>query len=223
MKKLNYISYILIILLVTGACSKDELNTLTVSQQKVNINANGGTANITVQTDADAWSITNSAPDWLSTSATTGSGGQTTVTLTVNSRTLQTRTATLMFTAGNAKSVEVVVTQASATHLYITTTDPTTITFSKTGGTLPLKNTTDATQWSLSEDADWLEFAQTTGNTGSTTINATASANWSTAHYNGTGKRRRCCRCADHRNTKRFSVSKLQYIASRSGCYRYEQ
>jgi endoglucanase len=178
MKKLNYISYILIILLVAvGACSKDELNTLTVSQQKVNINADGGTANITVQTDADAWSITNSAPDWLSTSATTGSGGQTTVTLTVNSRTLQTRTATLMFTAGNAKSVEVVVTQASATHLYITTTDPTTFTFSKTGGTLPLKITTDATQWSLSEDADWLEFAQTTGNTGSTTINATASAN----------------------------------------------
>jgi endoglucanase len=178
MKKLNYIGYILIILSVAiASCSKDELNTLTLSQQKVNIAANGGTASFTVETDADAWSMSNSASDWLSASATTGASGKTTVTLTVNTRTLQTRTATLVFTAGSAKSVEVLVTQGSSTYLYSTTTDPSTITYSKAGGTMSLKVTTDASQWSLSEDADWLEFTQGTGNTGATTITVTASTN----------------------------------------------
>jgi endoglucanase len=178
MKKLNYIGYILIILSVAiASCSKDELNTLTLSQQKVNIAANGGTASFTVETDADAWSMSNSASDWLSASATTGASGKTTVTLTVNTRTLQTRTATLVFTAGSAKSVEVLVTQGSSTYLYSTTTDPSTITYSKAGGTMSLKVTTDASQWSVSEDADWLEFTQGTGNTGATTITVTASAN----------------------------------------------
>jgi endoglucanase len=178
MKKLNYIGYILIILSVAiASCSKDELNTLTLSQQKVNIAANGGTASFTVETDADAWSMSNSASDWLSASATTGASGKTTVTLTVNTRTLQTRTATLVFTAGSAKSVEVLVTQRSSTYLYSTTTDPSTITYSKAGGTMSFKVTTDASRWSLSEDADWLEFTQGTGNTGATTITVTASAN----------------------------------------------
>lgn len=178
MKKLNYIGYILIVLSVAiASCSKDEVNTLILSQEKVNIAANGGNASITVETDADAWSMSNSASDWLSASATTGSSGKTTVTLSVNTRTLQTRTATLVFTAGSAKSVEVVVTQGSSTYLYSTTTDPSTITYSKAGGTMSLKITTDASQWSLSEDADWLEFTQGTGNTGATTITATASAN----------------------------------------------
>ncbi|MFD1003063.1 cellulase family glycosylhydrolase [Ohtaekwangia kribbensis] len=178
MKKLNYIGYILIILSVAiASCSKDELNTLTLSQQKVNIAANGGTASFTVETDADAWSMSNSASDWLSASATTGASGKTTVTLTVNTRTLQTRTATLVFTAGSAKSVEVLVTQGSSTYLYSTTTDPSTITYSKAGGTMSLKVTTDASQWSVSENADWLEFTQGTGNTGATTITVTASAN----------------------------------------------
>jgi endoglucanase len=178
MKKLNYIGYILIILSVAiASCSKDELNTLTLSQQKVNIAANGGTASFTVETDADAWSMSNSASDWLSASATTGASGKTTVTLTVNTRTLQTRTATLVFTAGSAKSVEVLVTQGSSTYLYSTTTDPSTITYSKAGGTMSLKVTTDASQWSVSENADWLEFTQGTGNTGATTITVAASAN----------------------------------------------
>jgi endoglucanase len=178
MKKLNYIGYILIILSVAiASCSKDELNTLTLSQQKVNIAANGGTASFTVETDADAWSMSNSASDWLSASATTGASGKTTVTLTVNTRTLQTRTATLVFTAGSAKSVEVLVTQGSSTYLYSTTTDPSTITYSKAGGTMSLKVTTDASQWSVGENADWLEFTQGTGNTGATTITVTASAN----------------------------------------------
>ena len=171
----------LIILLVTfGSCSKDDLNSLTVSQGKVNIAANGGTASITIQTDAAAWNMSNSASDWLNASATTGANGAT-VTLTISTRTLQARTATLVFTAGSAKAVEVVVTQSSSTNLYVTSTDPSTVTFTKAGGTIPLKITTDATQWSISEGADWLEFSQSTGNTGVTTINVTASENTGTA------------------------------------------
>lgn len=168
------------VLLILGSCSKDDLNTLSVSQTKVSIAATGGTASITVQSDADSWSMNNPASDWLSASATTGSGGAT-ITLTINTRTLQSRTATLIFTAGSAKSVEVVVTQSSSAYLYITTTDPSTLTFAKAGGIIPLKITADATQWSISEDADWLEFSQSTGNTGATTINVTASENTGTA------------------------------------------
>jgi aryl-phospho-beta-D-glucosidase BglC (GH1 family) len=181
MIKVNCISFLLLLfLIVLGACDKDELNTLSVSRTKVSIAANGGTASITVQTDADSWSMNNPASDWLNASTTTGSNGAA-ITLTINTRTLQSRTATLVFTAGNAKSVEVVVTQSSSTNLYVTTTDPSTITFAKAGGAMALKITTDATQWNISEDADWLEFSQSTGNSGATAINVTASENTASA------------------------------------------
>ncbi|MFD2161307.1 cellulase family glycosylhydrolase [Paradesertivirga mongoliensis] len=178
MKRLISVFCLLIIL---SSCKKDKpdsINTLTVSSNQVAFGEQGGSIDIAIQTNAGSWNISNPATEWLNLSATSGAGSNTSVTITVSSKTLTARTATLVLTAGDAQPVQITVSQAASGHLYAVEADFSNISFDKTGGSKSLKITTDAVKWELSAGtADWLQFSQTTGNTGITTITVTALAN----------------------------------------------
>lgn len=182
MKKVLSLLFFLIIL---ASCKKDKhekINNLTVGPSLVTFGENGGSSEISIQTDAPSWSISNPVSDWVSVSATSGTGSTASVTLTVSSRTLVLRTGKIVITAGNSKPVEIEVKQAASGHLYSITTDLADLSFDKAGGQKSLKITTDAATWNLSAGAaDWLQFSQVTGDKGLTTITVTASANTSSA------------------------------------------
>jgi len=129
--------------------------------------------------------LTNTA-DWITPSKTSGSGESSTMTLSVTTRTLQARSATVVISAGNAQPVTITITQTAADKLFAITADATTISFDQIGGSKTLKITTDAAAWSLGEYASWLTVNATTGNTGTTTLTLTATVNESDAVRNQT-------------------------------------
>src|ERR1041385_7225077 len=111
MKKINCLFYFFAWIMLVGCNDAGGVNTLTVDPVQTTIGVDGGTSKITIQTNASSWSITNSVSDWLSLSSTNGTGHSGSVTLTVSTRTLESRTATLVVSAGSAKPVELSVVQ----------------------------------------------------------------------------------------------------------------
>jgi hypothetical protein len=55
-------------------CQRNEQNTLIVSPLKIDFSKNGGSANMTIKTDADSWNISNKVSDWFVLSGTSGKG-----------------------------------------------------------------------------------------------------------------------------------------------------
>jgi len=193
MKRLNeYISVCVFVLSIIylGGCKKsasqsvspdkEKVNTLTVSPDTIEFQKEGGSTNITIQTDAESWNISKPASDWLVLSSTGGTKKTDTVTLRVNSKTIEPRNTMLTITAGNTKPVHVIVSQLSSDYLYSLTSDRPRIDYIRTGTPAALHISTDAPQWSIASDVTWLQFSQATGNTGSTAINVTASDNTGT-------------------------------------------
>jgi endoglucanase len=177
MKTLNiFYSFILICITFVG-CSKDEVNILTITPQQVNISANGGSGSITLKTDAKSWNIVNSASDWLKVSSTSGNIKNTAITLSVTTRSLEARSATLTVSAGNANPVLVTIAQPGSEFIYTLTSELSTLEFKKEGETKLLKIETTSPQWSLSADADWLQFDKSSGLDGNKTISVTALQN----------------------------------------------
>lgn len=167
-------SLLYVTLLLMMACAEDETNVLTVDNKNIEFSVDGGSVNIIVQTDAKAWSIENSASDWLTITPPSGNLRTTTVNLKVTTRTVTPRAVTLVVTAGNANPVELEVTQPSSDFLYKITADVDAFEFKHIGETKSLKITTDGPAWTISSDADWLQYSKTSGVKGTTTINVTA-------------------------------------------------
>lgn len=165
------------VIALAGCNKNDDLNSLAVSPNMVSFTADGGSKTFTINTDADSWSISNPVSDWLTVSELNGTNNPATITLSISSKTLEPRSGTLVVTAGTAKAIEVNVTQPSSDFLYTLSTDLTTLSFDKEGGSKSLTITTDAIQWSISAEAEWLEFSKDNGEKGSTTISVTASEN----------------------------------------------
>src|SRR5688572_15129277 len=94
--KYNFSFLMLIFLTLTGCSKENEQNTLSVSPDALSFAPAGGNINITIRTDAPSWSIANQASDWLSVSSTDGSGATSVVTLSINTRTAESRTGTLV-------------------------------------------------------------------------------------------------------------------------------
>src|SRR6186713_301096 len=113
--KRDYLLYVLLVLFTSiSSCeSEEDSKSLSVDKSELNFDSDGGTKSIVIQTTAETWSITNSIPEWLELSATQGSIGTTNISLTISSRTLETRSAVLMISANGAESIEVAVTQLS--------------------------------------------------------------------------------------------------------------
>ncbi|MFO7656433.1 MAG: cellulase family glycosylhydrolase [Bacteroidales bacterium] len=175
--KMNTFKILILGLFMLSGCKKDEHNSLTATPTNIEFLKDGGSANLTIQTNADAWEISNPASDWLLLSNTSGTQKTALVTLRVSTKTLNIRTDTLTITAGDARPVEVIVSQPSSEYLYDLSVNATTLSFKRAENSNALTIITDAPQWLIGSDADWLNFSQETGESGSTTIQVTALKN----------------------------------------------
>ena len=97
--------------------------------------------------------------------------------MSVSTKTLTPRRDTLTITAGNAKPINVIVSQASSEYLYTLSASSSSLNFTRAGNYVSIIISTDALHWNISHDTDWLQFSQVTGNKGSTTVSVTALEN----------------------------------------------
>lgn len=175
---INMIFNILVLALLTiSGCRKDEQNTLLVTPDKIDFNKEGSTASMNIETDADTWSIDNPASAWLVLSSTRGTLKTALVSMRVSTKTIEPRYDTLTVFAGDANPVKVFVSQPSSDYLYSLSASVKSLSFKRSGNSVTMKITTDASQWNLSHDTGWLEFSQITGEKGSTDIVITAAEN----------------------------------------------
>lgn len=176
-KELVVITLLLWLTALASCDSGEDGPTLTVDPAEINFSADGGVKTFDIKTSAGGWSISNPEADWLALSSTEGQGNTARITLTVSTRTLQNRTAVLVVSAGEANPVEVTVTQLAADHLYVLTTNPSSISFTTAAGEKTLKITTDAAEWTLSSNAEWLDLSSLSGTKGTTSVTVTADEN----------------------------------------------
>jgi endoglucanase len=181
--KSTFYSILVLLLFSLDGCAKNEVNTLTVSTNKIEFKKEGSSASLSIFTNADSWSISNPDGDWLVLSTTGGTQKTALVLMSVSTKTIEPRVDTLTITAGNAKPIKVIVSQPSSDYLYSLTTSVASLNFKRSGNSATLSISTDAPQWNISHDADWLQISQIAGVIGSTNINVTAAEN------SGTGPR----------------------------------
>jgi endoglucanase len=180
MKRSNYLllfNAIIISLVVLTGCLKEELNTLSVNTQAIEIPKDGGNTNILIQTDANAWNITHTGTNWLALSINSGTGEKATVNMSIATKSLTARFDTLTITAGNAKPKQIIVSQPSSEYLYALTANLSSINYAIGGSSEAVTINTDAAQWAIASDAAWIQFSQSTGTKGSSSINITAANN----------------------------------------------
>jgi endoglucanase len=163
------------------SCQKEKTNTLVLSTEKIEIPTAGGESILKIQTDATSWSIENKAKDWLTLSATSGTQNEAQITLIVLSRTLVSRKETLVIRAGNATPVHLVVSQASSEYLYGLSADKSNMIFNSPANSVSLMITADISGWSLTCEADWVQFSKKTGFAGTTTIDISMTENLGTS------------------------------------------
>ncbi len=178
MKEKNSLLYTLIVLITMFcSCSKEEpQNSLSIDPDEVTLPAEGGTSSFLLNTNADNWSISNPASDWLTLSKVEGATTAERITLKVTSRSLTTRQGTLVVSAGNAEPIQLTVSQPGSDFLYAFTIEAIPQ-FNRAGETKFLQVKTTAPQWSISTDVNWLQFSDSSGLAGDKTINITALTN----------------------------------------------
>lgn len=157
-------------------CKKEEVNTLSVNPQKIEIPAEGTTSSMSISTDADSWSISNSA-DWVVLSNNSGTQSTALVTVSVNEPTTEAREATLTIQAGNADPVKVSITQPASEFIYTVTPSQYELSYKRAENSLSIRITSDAPLWTLSDNVEWLQYSQETGTELSTLVTITALEN----------------------------------------------
>lgn len=167
---------IIIMLLAVTACNDEDQNSLVVHTNELNIASEGGSATLLLQTDAKEWRIQNPA-DWISISPVNGTEPSAEITLTVSTKTIETRSAVLTVLAGSAENQEVLVTQGASEFLYSLTSNFSILSFKKGGSSNTISITTDAPDWEISSDATWLHFDPQSGKSGETNVKITANEN----------------------------------------------
>lgn len=173
---ISSISMGLIVLVSLLGCKKDSISdSLKVTPMGITIAADGGSSSFTITTDASSWSIQSSG-SWVKLSSTSGATGDATVTLSVTTRSTKERTDTLTITAGSASPQKIVIKQQAAPYEFALTTDPSNLAFAKAGGSFNLNVTTDAAQWTLTSDVDWLQVDTKSGVKGTTPVKVSAAA-----------------------------------------------
>nr|WP_319267389.1 cellulase family glycosylhydrolase [uncultured Draconibacterium sp.] len=161
-----------------ASCSEDEADTLWVSQSQINFQPTGGSFSITVKTNAaEGWQISNPASDWVNLSKTSGTNESETVDISVSSKSLEQRTAVLSLNAGNADPIEITVTQGASDYIYNLSADINYAEFSFAAGSSNLEINSQAPEWTLQCEADWLELSTTTSGAGAFDVSISASQN----------------------------------------------
>lgn len=153
------------------SCEKDSLkNSLTATIDKIEFPDKGGATSFSIGTDADAWKITNTNADWIQLSTESGSTNERMVSIVVNSKTLETRTDSFCITAGNATPIYIKVTQASSEYLYALKANKTDVKLTRSTGSVSMEVTSDAPQWALTSDVDWIQFNPSSGTSGTANV-----------------------------------------------------
>jgi aryl-phospho-beta-D-glucosidase BglC (GH1 family) len=181
----NLFKFILILGVFWG-CEKSESNTLSISQNKIELQSDSTLVSVTITTDAESWNITNPASGWLSLSSTCGKSGSSTITIKAKEKTGLTRTDTLVLTAGDATPVQIIVTQLSSEYVYTQSINVSTLTFNKSGNSSDITITSSAPKWKISSNVDWLTFSVDSGNAGSKVLKITALQNTGSEARNAT-------------------------------------
>lgn len=145
-------------------CREEKANILAIEPDRINFPEEGGRAEITIQTDAPTWQIDNPASDWLTLSATSGTGDENDITLNVSTKTTSPRLDSLTISAGDAVPVTVIVSQQASDHLNELVVRPDRLEFSEEGGTEGITILTDADSWQIENPvSDWLVLSATSG------------------------------------------------------------
>ena len=115
MASYTMIGFLIAALFFMGCKKKDTVAPeLTVSPSEINLPPEGGTADVTINSNAQ-WSISNSASAWLQLSKTTGNSGSSTIELTASLNTSgATRSTVLVVNASNGQARRVTITQPNA-------------------------------------------------------------------------------------------------------------
>lgn len=146
---------------------------LTVTPLELSFGASGGNQSVTVMSNT-SWTISESC-DWIAVSPTSGSNnGSFTVTASANTTTT-TRSCSITVSATGTTSKTVVVNQEGATITPTLTVNPTTLSFSISGGNQTVIVSSNV-NWTVLENCDWLLVSPESGSNNSA-ITVTASAN----------------------------------------------
>lgn len=135
------------------SCQKEKVIELTVSPVAVSFNVEGGEASVTIDCN-DAWTVTKSA-DWITLSATSGSGKGTLKITAAESKEFEARETKVLVAAGE-KRAEVTVTQlGQAPGLEV---NPASVEVAAAGETVDVTVTANV-DWTVSipEDAAWIK------------------------------------------------------------------
>jgi len=154
------------------ACESLTEPSLSARPDSLVIPTNGGIDTLIIKTDASSWSMENSAAPWIHLSATTGSGPEDTVFVTVTDTVSSTRTATLILTADGAKPVNIVVTQP----YHSLASNIRQIDIKKSGGTSTFAIVSSA-PWTLTCDVPWLSVSSNEGEAGTHILTVTIAPN----------------------------------------------
>ena len=109
------------VLFAFTACSNDSsrkdnvaMSTITASVDKIDIDAEGGGVNITIETTANTWTLTNTGVSWVKVSKVLGYKGATTIQVAATQNATGTiRTADLTITTNDAVVAKITVSQIS--------------------------------------------------------------------------------------------------------------
>ncbi len=149
--------------------------TLTLSARETTVGAEGGSAQITVETN-QTWSATSSA-QWISVNPASGIAGKVSVVFTIEANpNLEPREGQITFTAGNLTEVFNLTQYAKKPSSVTLSSDA--FTFAAEGGMNNLVVTANVA-WKAASSSDWLEITPAEGIAGATATVVKASA------YNG--------------------------------------
>ncbi|ASB50110.1 cellulase family glycosylhydrolase [Alkalitalea saponilacus] len=186
-KNIMKVFLVFLSVLIFAACKDDDevFNLLEVDVSEIELDADKTTGVFTITTDADSWEITNPATEWLSLSRTSGTGSIAMIMVTVDGKTPEVRSAELVINAGNAPPVTVTVTQLDSEFVYELTSNRTSLTIRRLGGSQTFDINTSAPEWSLEIEGDWINVDRRTGTESSVTITVSADGNESGAERKG--------------------------------------
>lgn len=112
MKNITVFSLISVFLSMTFlSCKKEDKNTLTVSQEKLEFLKEGGKSSFTIQTDASQWNISSQA-SWVQLNKISGNSSSAIIDVTTLENTeTTTRTATIIVSAQNTQNIQISISQ----------------------------------------------------------------------------------------------------------------
>jgi len=114
-KTIGNLIIVSVLILVPG-CKKEKANTLTASNENIELSDEGSKYYLTINTNAETWNLTlSSDADWVQASKESGTTGSTVVIISVSSN-IKTadRSTTIVLSAKNAPTIKITVTQTGA-------------------------------------------------------------------------------------------------------------